>query len=264
MILENDMLCSMLLPSAVRCAPVGGLAREWRRIDNDVLPRLSETGWDLGTAVRMMAEGERDLPTLVKWLDKNECAIIEHVLVVVTALEDAGVYFNTPAHAHRKAINTPWLNDIVIAIVGGAATPGAEWAKVESRVLNDLEKGGWELSEPVKLMRSGVRDLIALTREVDVASAALVELLLDLVLERERRPGGATAPGSPTRAPAPAPSLEETLAEAARGPCAPSSRRASLHRAARPPRRVRVRRACRGGAPSSWLRGRGAREKRVS
>ena len=55
--------------------------------------------------------------------------------------------------------------------MGGAATPGAEWAKVESRVLNDLEKGGWELSEPVKLMRSGVRDLIALTREVDVASA---------------------------------------------------------------------------------------------
>ena len=60
-----------------------------------------------------------------------------------------------------------------------------DWTYIESQLLPERERGGWELTVPVGLMKSGERDVVRLTDEVDPASGAMVEHLLRLVLKLE-------------------------------------------------------------------------------
>ena len=89
-------------PAAIRCGP-NGLSRHYKQLSADVIPRLSQSGWNVKEPIEALRRGERNLEELTRWLDQNERAVVEHLLLTVTELEAAGLYFNAPAHV-TKAI----------------------------------------------------------------------------------------------------------------------------------------------------------------
>eukprot|EP00811_Abedinium_folium_P012222 NODE_2132_length_2286_cov_5.852246.p1 GENE.NODE_2132_length_2286_cov_5.852246~~NODE_2132_length_2286_cov_5.852246.p1 ORF type:complete len:554 (-),score=112.62 NODE_2132_length_2286_cov_5.852246:260-1921(-) len=198
MIQKNENLCSLDLPAALRCGS-SHLSHAWARLETEVLPRFEENGWKLHDAMVAMRNGERNLPTLVRWRDAHETAVIEHVHGVVTQLEKAGVYFNVmPSTQRSVAALDDVFRSIAEDIVEG---PGSvHWPHVESEVLPALEEQGWTLRDAVRLMKEGHRDIRTITDQVDPNSASVLEHLFELV---NQKLANWQMPSQPTASPSP-------------------------------------------------------------
>ena len=101
-----------------------------------------------------------------------------------------------------------WIDPLVTAIVAGPKHP--DWQHIESLLLPEKERHGWELTIPVMLMKGGNRDLLRLTDTVDPSSASVVQVLWERVRDKENpheaKPEADTAPAKPK------PALSEDLA----------------------------------------------------
>jgi hypothetical protein len=67
------------------------------------------------------------------------------------------------------------------------------WSKMVQSELRRFESLGWRLTTPLSLMRTGVRDLAALTTGIDENSSAVTEIILDRVCELETLTGAKAA-----------------------------------------------------------------------
>jgi hypothetical protein len=100
-------------------------------------------------------------------------------------LEAAGRYFNIPSNVSAGVLVWTWIKDVVQAVVAGPSH--SAWPQIEATLLPERERGGWALTLPVGLMKSGERSILVLTDNIDPASGAIVEHILHLVLHAEGR-----------------------------------------------------------------------------
>lgn len=162
-----------------------------RRLLRDRLPELDKCGWFLETVVRAMADGERSLDVLVGSLEDEEDdavrCVVEQILSCVVDLETAGLVFNIGPHVRDYFER----HERCLRAIAGAVRSGPEddlWHQIDTRVLPEQERRGWQLTAAVRALREGARSIDRLTDECDPNSAVLVQALLNIVLDKTPLP----------------------------------------------------------------------------
>jgi hypothetical protein len=108
-ILQNNMLFSVTLPAAVRLGPKG-FSTQWKRLDEEILPKLKKLGWDIHRVIASMRAGDTDAAALTEWLDDaNVRAVVEHVQIVCARLKEDGRYFNVSSKVQECLDVWTWL-----------------------------------------------------------------------------------------------------------------------------------------------------------
>ena len=197
-IMEQPMVFGMLIP-AVACGGETGAIKCWHKLEQEVIPGLVASGWNVGNAIVDLRKGERNLEKLTRNLDDNETCVIEHSWHCIKEMESVGALFNPGPRMREMIYRNPETSRVLRRL---AEMISQFTDKRKTRTLSELpeddseylqrwveekENRGWEVRDAIHQMLRGGRDLRTLTNYVDVRSAILVDHLLKQVLEHDQK-----------------------------------------------------------------------------